>query len=248
MKLAFSKPTGTAEETRELFTTFGERGFDGLQLKPGQYSPYFGQPERFIEDWGAYPGSSQGMIAWCALDDEGQALLRKTIDLGSKIGTHVVVYCHNAPHEGITPDDLRGYAKQISEFGREARDKGVRLSLHNHYNLPVMLPEDTEIFFDAVEDNAVGLTVDTAHLVKSGVRDVAGYIRRFAGVIDNFHMKDIINGQFAVIGTGEIDFDPIFAAVKEIGYDGWVSADEESGAGMREALIGCRTVLGRLVC
>ena len=43
MKLAFSKPTGTAEETRELFTTFGAYGFDGLQLKPGQYSPYFGR-------------------------------------------------------------------------------------------------------------------------------------------------------------------------------------------------------------
>lgn len=247
MKLAFSKPTGTAEETWEMFTTFRERGFDGLQLKPGQYSPYFGQPEKFIEDWGAYPGSSQGMIAWCALDDEGQALLRKTIDLGSKIGTHVVVYCHNAPHDGITPDDLRKYAKQISEFGREAMDKGVRLSLHNHYNLPVMFPEDTEIFFDAVEDNAVGLTVDTAHLVKSGVRDVADYIRQFAGVIDNFHMKDIINGKFAVLGTGEIDFEGVFAAVKEIGYDDWVSADEESGASMREALIGCGTVLGRLV-
>ena len=142
------------------------------------------------------------MIAWCALDDEGQALLRRTIELGSKIGTHVIVYCHNAPHEGITPDDLRRYAKQISEFGLEAIDKGVRLSVHNHYNLPVMLVEDTEIFFDAVQDKVVGLTVDTAHLVKSGVTDVAGYIRRFGGVIDNFHMKDIINGEFAVLWNG----------------------------------------------
>ncbi|MCX6344196.1 MAG: sugar phosphate isomerase/epimerase [Armatimonadetes bacterium] len=247
MKLAFSKPTANADETRELITTFRDYGYEGLQLKPGQYSPYFDQPEKFIEDWGAYPNAGSGMIAWCALDDDGQALLHKTIELGSKIGTEVIVYCHNATREGLTPDILRKYAKQCSEFGKKAKDKGLRISIHNHHNLPVMLPEDTRIFFDAVEDNAVGLTVDTAHLVKSGVLDVAGYIRRFAGVIDNFHIKDIINNQFAVLGTGEIDFIPVFAAVREIGYDGWVSADEESGAGLKEGLDGCWNVLRQLV-
>jgi len=247
MKPAFSKPTGSAEETRELFTTFREAGFEGLQLKPGQYQPYFGQPGKFEDDWGAYPGACQGMIAWCALDDDGRALLQKTITLASQLGTEVIVYCHNAPHDGLTSELLRKYAHEISEIGKTARENGVRLSLHNHYNLPVMLVEDTRVFFDAVEDNAVGLTVDTAHLVKSGVPDVAGYIRKFAPFIDNFHMKDIVGGQFAVLGTGEIDFGPVFEAVKAIGYDGWVSADEESGAGMREALLGCRSVLGRLL-
>ena len=35
MKLAFSKPTASEEETRLLFTRFRQVGYDGLQLKAG---------------------------------------------------------------------------------------------------------------------------------------------------------------------------------------------------------------------
>jgi sugar phosphate isomerase/epimerase len=83
------------------------------------------------------------------------------------------------------------------------------------------------------------LTVDTAHLVKSGVEDVAGLIRDMAPVIDNFHMKDFADGEFKVLGQGRIDFAPIFAAVRQIGYSGVVSTDEESGAELKGAMLSC---------
>lgn len=93
----------------------------------------------------------------------------------------------------------------------------------------------------------VGLTVDTAHLVKSGVSDIAGLIRDLRDVIDNFHLKDFADGCFRVLGTGDIDFGPVFAAILETGYDGWLSADEESGADVVEAMRQCyRFMTGRL--
>ena len=102
-----------------------------------------------------------------------------------------------------------------------------------------MLPEEMEVFFDAVEPGTVGLTVDTAHLVKSGVDDVAGVIRRFAPVTDNFHLKDYADGEWRVLGEGDVDFVPVFAAIRDIGYDGWLSTDEESGADVLEAMAAC---------
>jgi sugar phosphate isomerase/epimerase len=91
-----------------------------------------------------------------------------------------------------------------------------------------------------VDAGTVGLTVDTAHLVKSGVTDAAELIRGFADVIDNVHLKDFAAGQFRVLGEGEIDFRPVFQALQAVGYDGWLCADEESGgdlqAGMRASL------------
>ena len=106
-----------------------------------------------------------------------------------------------------------------------------------------MLPEEIEVFFEAVELGSVGLTVDTAHLVKSGVDDVAGVIRGFAPVIDNVHLKDYADGEWRVLGTGDIDFVPVFAAIRDIGYDGWLSTDEESGADVLEAMAACRAFM-----
>jgi sugar phosphate isomerase/epimerase len=247
MKLAFSKPTATAAETRELIEAFRDRGFDGLQLKASQYLPYLDEPTRFLDDWGRFPGAAQALIAGCALDDVGRALLRRTIAFGARVGTEILVFCHCVARDGLTPDDLRRIARELSEIGKTARDAGVRLSLHHHFGQPVMLAEDAEIFFDAVLDKAVGLTVDTAHLIKSGVGDIAGFIRRFAPVIDNYHIKDLRAGQFEVLGRGEIHFGPVFAAIRETGYNGCVSADEESGSGLADAMATCRGALEPLL-
>ncbi|MBM4149593.1 MAG: TIM barrel protein [Lentisphaerae bacterium] len=248
MKLAFSKSTSTAAETRELMQSFRGYGFEGLQLKANQYLPYLDEPARFLDDWGQFPGAAQALIAGCALDDAGRTQLHRTIAFGSRIGTVTLVFCHCVPRGSLTPDDLQRSARELSEIGKTARDAGIKLSLHHHFGQPVMLAEDADIFFEAVSDNAIGLTVDTAHLVKSGIADVACFISRFAHVIDNYHFKDIRGGRFEVLGRGEIDFPKVFAAVWQTGYTGWVSADEESGAELQVALKECHSILDRLLC
>jgi inosose dehydratase len=131
----------------------------------------------------------------------------------------------------------------VAGLGREAQDSGVKLSVHNHADNPLMHVEDLSVFFEQAQDVPYGLTVDTAHLIKSGISDIAGVIRRFAASIDNFHMKDIRDGEFAVLGEGTIDFAPVFEAVRDVGYDGWVSADEESGSEAGAALEQCYRVM-----
>jgi sugar phosphate isomerase/epimerase len=235
MKLAFSKPTGTDEDTRLLLTRFREAGYDGLQLKAGQYVPYLDEPERFLADWGDHRGAASALIT----GETGVGALRRLFAFGKTVGTERVVLCLGLPRDDFKADRLRRMAAMVSLLGLEAQDYGLKLSLHHHYDHPVMLPEEMEVFFGAVEPESVGLTVDTAHLVKSGVDDVAGVIRRFAPVIDNFHLKDYADGEWRVLGTGDIDFAPIFAAIRNIGYDGWLSTDEESGADVHEAMAAC---------
>ncbi|MHC4202240.1 MAG: sugar phosphate isomerase/epimerase family protein [Planctomycetota bacterium] len=239
MRFAFSKPTRGEDDTRTLFTRFGGIGYDGLQLKAGQYVPYLNEPGRFRDEWGRHDGVASALIAGGGLDPGGVARLREVFAFGEAVGSEMVVFCHGTPREGLTPDDIRGFARELSELGKEARGRDLKLSLHNHYGQPVMRREDIEVFFDAVEGGAVGLTLDTAHLVKSGVDDVAGVIRDFGRVIDNFHLKDLAGGSFRVLGDGGIDFAPVFAAIREIAYDGWVSTDEESGAELLGAMEHC---------
>ncbi len=242
MKFAFSQPT---DDVETLFREFRRTGYDGLQLKFKQYGAYLDEPQRFLDEYGDLPGVASGLIIGTLLNEESSALLRKVFAFGAAVGTELIVVCHGEPREGLTPDDIRGFARALSQFGKEAAEQGVKLSLHNHFDMPVMYREDFRVFFDAVEDDAVGLTLDTAHAAMSGVDDIAGLIRDMKHVIDNFHMKDIRNNEFKVLGDGEIDFVPIFAAVNEIGYDGWMSVDEESGADVADSLQHCFDFLSR---
>ena len=231
-RLAFSIPTHGEEEQRRLFAGFREAGYQGLQLKGGQYLRYVTEPQRFQEDWGQSPELVTGLIFGGGLDAEGQMALRQTLAFASAVGSERVIFCHGLSHAGVTPDDVRGFARTLSELGQQARQQGVALSLHHHFDQPVMTPNDLRVFFDAVTPGSVGLTLDTAHLAKSGVWDIAAVVREFAPVLDNVHVKDFAAGQFVPLGQGDIDFAPVVAALRESHYTGWLCADEESGAGV----------------
>jgi inosose dehydratase len=236
MKLAFSRPTADRFEQRELFSCFRTAGFDGLQLKGDQYSASLRDPAPFLEEWGSERATASALITGGTLDPPGIAALRQVIAFASAVRSERIVFCHGVPRSQVTAAHLREYARVLGDLALEARQGGIALSLHHHHDQPVMHRSDFDQFFAATPPGSVGLTLDTAHLVKSGITEIAGLIRDFRQVIDNVHLKDFAAGEFQVLGTGGIDFDPVFAALHEIGYDGWLCADEESGADIRGGL------------
>ena len=239
MKLAFSKSTGGPSETQELFSLYRGIGYDGLQLKANQYEQYLDEPGRFLDDH-PEPGAASGLITSADLDQEGLAKLRRVFSFGRSVSAELVILVLSRERSDVDGrEGLRSIARGMSEIGKEAVDMGLKLSLHHHYGQAVMLRPEFDQFFDAVVGDTVGLTVDTAHLVKSGVLDIAEIIGSFSGRIDNYHLKDYKDGEWRVLGEGDIDFGPVFRAIRECGYDGWVSTDEESGADVKGSLQSC---------
>jgi inosose dehydratase len=241
VKIAFSKPTRGLAEQRQLFTGFRPAGYTGLQLKGGQYASYLGDPAGFRSTWGDNPGLTSALITMGTLDDAGVARLRETIAFAAATGSERVVFCHDHPRDGVTPADLRSFARILSAVGQDSAARGVALSLHHHFQQPVMHREDFGVFFSAADH--VGLTVDTAHLVKSGVTDVPALIRDFAPVIDNIHLKDYAGGEWRILGRGTLNFSGIAAALADIDYTAWLCVDEESPAPLAEGLTASRTYL-----
>ncbi|MBO0782658.1 MAG: TIM barrel protein [Ktedonobacteraceae bacterium] len=240
MKIAFSQPTSTATEQQTLFTRYRSFGYSGLQLKAGQYSAYVDQPARFIEQWGTdTPHLASGLITAGLLDTTGIASLRALFRFAQAVGSERVIFCHSQPRQSLSQADIKNYARILSDLGKEAQQHGISLSLHHHYNQPVMHRQDFAVFFEAASDQSVKLTIDTAHLVKSGIHDIAGVIRDYRQFIDNIHIKDIADGAFKLLGQGTIDFLPVFSTLHDIAYDGWICADEESGSDCLEALQLC---------
>jgi inosose dehydratase len=236
VKRAFSKPTRDEAAQRLLFESYRQAGYDGLQLKAGQYAPFLDEPAKFQEQWGDDPAHVESLITMSPLDADGTARLRQLFEFAAKVGSKRIVLCHDVPREGLTDADLVRFAGELSQLGKEAADRGVRLSLHHHTNQPVMHRPDFDVFFDAVADGAVALTVDTGHLMKSQVYDIAGLLRDLAPVIDNIHLKDFADGEFRLLGEGTVDFAPILDALSALDPETTLCVDEESRASIEEGL------------
>jgi L-ribulose-5-phosphate 3-epimerase len=65
------------------------------------------------------------------------------------------------------------------------------------------------------------LTVDLGHVhcIEDGA--VGDHLRRWGDRILNIHIEDMVRGvhEHLMFGEGTMDFPPIFAALREIGYD-----------------------------
>ncbi|BDZ44537.1 extracellular solute-binding protein [Naasia aerilata] len=234
MKIAFSKPTRDEEELATLLTGYRAEGYEGLQLKMGQFLPFVDDAEGFRSRWGDDPGTVSGLIFFDDLSDGGKERLQATIDFAGAVGAERVIFCHNRDREGVTPEVLRGFAGTLADYAQRAGDRGVRFSLHHHYGQPVMLPDDVEEFFGAA-DGRIGLTVDTAHLAKSGIEDIPGFLSRFADIVDNIHLKDYAGGEWRLLGEGELDLTGILGQLRSQGFQDWLCVDEESAAPCRSA-------------
>jgi inosose dehydratase len=245
MKMAFSAPTADDEQRRRLFDHLRPCGYEGVQLKPADYAGFLDQPEQFLATYPQLRGLVSGCIAYGKLDDAGQQHLRRSCQFAAAVGADLVIFCHGIPRAGLGRSDLETIACTLEELGAEAEQQGVRLTLHHHFNQPCMHRPDFDVFFEPSRPRPYGLTIDTAHLVKSGIDDIAGIIRDFRHAVCNFHMKDFAHGQFKVLGEGEIDFAPVFQAIRDIGYDGWISADEESGGDVVQGMNKCARFLSQ---
>ena len=243
MRFAFSAPDRNPAERETLMTGFAAHGYDGLQLKRMQYAEFLGSPDQFRPRWGDRPGIASGLITGGKLDEAGIADLLAVIRFGAAAGSERVIFCHGRSRQTVSDDDLVHFSRTLAGIGHQARELGTQLSLHHHYDQPVMHRSDFDRFFARIDDGSVSLTVDTAHLVKSGIDDIAEVIRAFGPRIDTVHIKDIRDGRFVPLGEGTIDFTPVFAAIAEAAPGAWVCADEESGADIDAAMASCRQLM-----
>jgi sugar phosphate isomerase/epimerase len=229
MRIAFSKPAAPAE-LDHLMNDFREEGYDGLQLKTGQFLPYLDDPDAFIAKY-SQQGVASTLVYYDELDDER---LDAVIEFAAAVGTEVVVFCHNRTRDSLADGERIAIAQQLATHAAKARARGLGFSLHHHFDQPVMLPEDVREFWGAIDPGLIGLTVDTAHLAKSGVTDIPAFLAEFAPIVDNIHLKDYADGEWRLLGQGDLDLEAILRQLAADGFDGWLCVDEESSASLDE--------------
>ena len=119
------------------------------------------------------------------------------------------------------------FVEMLKPVIAHAEKEGVLLLIEPE---PGLLIETADQFLELmrhIDSPAVGLNFDIGHAYCVG-DDPATTIPRVAKYIRHFHLEDIAATRVhhhLVPGEGAIDFAATFRAIRQIGYDGWVTVE-----------------------
>lgn len=153
----------------------------------------------------------------CRAVDAAQALGADAVSFWS--GTQV-----DQPGEPSLWQRLTDGCQQLADY---AAERQVRLAFEPEPGMFIdTMPKVGELRRRVARDN-FGLTLDIGHLHCQGETPIAQQIRAWREVLWNVHIEDMRRGvhEHLMFGEGEIEFPPVLAALKQIGYAGGVHVE-----------------------
>ena len=175
---------------------------------------------------------------------------KRIIDLAVEFGAKAIT-----THIGVIPSDktekrYKVMLDALTECGLYAKEKGVTMAIETG-------PEDAKTLKAFLDDTkgGVGVNLDPANFVMVTDQDPAEAVYLLKDYIVHTHVKDgvmlnktdpkIIYDHFACggiddlntrdyfketpVGQGSVDFKAYFKALKDIGYDGYLTIEREAG-------------------
>ena len=149
---------------------------------------------------------------------------------------------------GSKLETLKIMAKTANELGRQIVDEGLEFGVHPHVWNHLENTREIDTFFDLADPRYVKMVLDTGQLAMGG-SDPVEMTRKYADRIIEFHLKDVRpehrNGRqgprisrelygnykeyqiYFAMGEGGMDFPAIFKILKETGYTGWGTVEQD---------------------
>lgn len=147
---------------------------------------------------------------------------------------------------GWNVDERRTAGQRLNALGRRLQDGlGMSIVFHHHTGTWVEAPWEVDRLLEATDPELVGLCLDTGHLVYGGSDPVAT-IQRWGDRVRYVHFKDVWPdklarvreeqldvttawkmGVFSELGQGCVDFKGVVAALRGIGYQGWIIVEQD---------------------
>lgn len=140
----------------------------------------------------------------------------------------VVPYIDESQRKSI--DDYKRICADLNAAGEVCNKSGIRFGYHNHAfefdTVDGQIPFD--LMLQELDPKNVGMEMDIFWVVNAG-RDPIKYFTDHPGRFEQWHVKDMDKAdknKNADIGTGSIDYKPIFAKAKLSGMKHWYVEQE----------------------
>ncbi|MEQ1940371.1 myo-inosose-2 dehydratase [Mesorhizobium sp. CN5-321] len=144
----------------------------------------------------------------------------------------------------LADDEMKAYARKVTEFGEWCAEQGMPLSYHHHMAAVVQFEHELDAFMKN-SGEGIPLLLDAGHLAFAG-GDVLAAIDKHHKRINHVHVKDVrmgviealdwtrqsfldavALGAFTVPGDGSLDFAAIVRKFADYGYEGWFVVEAE---------------------
>jgi len=166
-----------------------------------------------------------GLFNGCPLasDPRGPAWLDQSIEAGGNLGADVLLLAFFGKGSlksgsAVKKADVDVVVERIKAAAPKAKGAGVILGIEN-----TLSAEDNMKILDRIGHDSVRIYYDCYNLAGQGY-DVPAEIRLLKDKIAIFHFK---NGR-DYLETGKVKWDPIVAAMNDIGYKGWIVLETSS--------------------
>ncbi|OVE76308.1 isomerase [bacterium E08(2017)] len=246
--------TNVTEEHFHIFEKLKAVGYDGVEIpilgsdpKPEEYEAI----AKGLSDNGLQCSSSTAMP-----DENHNAIspdpakranavnyMKQIIDCSKAVGADVLIgpfyqtlgiFTGNGP----TEDEKKYAIETHKEMAEYASSQGVDLAVEflNRFECHFLntLGAAAELA-KAVDNPAFGTMLDTFH-ANMEEKDTVAAIKEHGSTLKHVHISENDRG---TPGRGHIQFDAIFKAFKEVGYDGWYTI-EAFGLALPELAAACR--------
>ena len=215
-----------------------ELGFDAVEVFPpspeavstGELAGLLDEHSLELGAVGTGAGWVRQRLQLCSADsgerERAQAYIRSIIDVAGALKAPAIIGSMQGRwSEEVDQDTAIGYLSEaLNLLGQHARQYGVPLLYEplNRYetNLITTIESGVELL-KSLSTHNVKLLADLFHM-HIEESDMAAAIRSGKGYIGHVHFVDS-NRQAA--GRGHMDFGPVAAALEEIGFDGYASAE-----------------------
>lgn len=166
-------------------------------------------------------------------------------ELGGAVHPLPVAVFANRPK--FSDDQWRALLDGINHVGQIATDNGMQLCYHPHMGTGVMYKPDIDRLMEGTDEKNVHLLFDSGHLRFAGV-DPLEIAKQYGKRIKHLHLKNVREkyieeahakhwsfrdaveaGVFTVPGDpeGSLDFPPIFQALADADFGGWIVIEAE---------------------
>ena len=217
----------------EAVTAAGDIGFDGVEI--ACVAPHLDLARarddraRIVAHVRAGGMQVAALSAYTRLTDpatssEQIAMLSEFITLAGGFGTDLVKITPGPP-ASADMTDAHACCWELAMTGctAVARSSGVRLAVETHLNMISDTCAGVARLI-APFDATLGVTLDFCNVYLGG-DDPVESVRRLGDRILFCHVKNVRDGQWVPLADGELDYRAILAALRDAGYDGYLSIE-----------------------
>jgi sugar phosphate isomerase/epimerase len=155
---------------------------------------------------------------------------KRAVDLAEATGAPAVCLASGSPLPGTLPEEAYDHLlASLDEILDYAEPRGVDVGVEFEPELLVECTDEALELVDDVGRDGFGINLDLGHSAVYG-EELRETIEKAAGHITGVHLEDIAGGvrgkhYHLVPGDGDLDFAEAFAALEDIGYDGFVTLE-----------------------